>query len=100
MAKRAFVSARASPIGRLLKSLNRSVVRSMKYASSPTSMQVAVASVNCVLNVKPSVSKKWIDRWRSRTGMLTKSLRGVVGFVPAFLIVGTAVSVVLILISS
>lgn len=54
----------------------------MKYASSPTSIDVAVSSVNCLLNVKPSFAKNSIDRARSRTGMLTKSLRGFTGFVP------------------
>src|SRR5688572_27121311 len=68
----------------------------MKYASSPTSMQVAVGSVNCRLKVKPSASKKSMERCRSATGMLTKSFRGLIGFVPAFLIAGPAVCVAVI----
>ena len=79
---------RESPIGRLLKPVKRSLVSSMKYASSPTNMQVAVASVNCGLKLKPSVSKKSMERCKSLTGMLTNSLCGVVGLLPAFLMVG------------
>jgi hypothetical protein len=95
----AFVSDRASPIARLLKSANLSFVRSMKYASSPMSMQVAVASVNCGLKLKPSASKNSIERWRSFTGMLTNSLRGVVGVVPVFRMVGAVWVVVICLVS-
>src|SRR5687768_6124312 len=51
-------------------------------------MQVAVWSVNCVLKEKPSVSKKTIERCRSATGTLTKSLRGLVAFTAALVMVG------------
>jgi hypothetical protein len=51
-------------------------------------MQVADASVNCVLKVKSSASKKRMERCRSPTGMLTNSLRETVGRVPALVIVG------------
>jgi hypothetical protein len=54
-------------------------------------MQVALASVNCGLKVNPSASKKSIERCRSLTGMLTNSLRGVVGVVPVFRILGVLV---------
>src|SRR5215207_8522681 len=52
------------------------------------SIAVAVASVNCALKVKPSASKKSIERWRSFTGMLTNSLRGVAGLVPTLVSLG------------
>src|SRR5215207_7168397 len=52
------------------------------------SIAVAVASVNCALKVKPSASKKSIERWRSFTGMLTNSLRGVAGLVPTLVGLG------------
>src|SRR5215813_352837 len=38
-------------------------------------MQAALSSVNCRLNSKPSFAKNSIDRFRSRTGRLTKILR-------------------------
>src|ERR1051326_1078270 len=38
-------------------------------------MHAAFSSVNCGLNVKPSAEKKSFDFCRSRTAMLTKSLR-------------------------
>jgi hypothetical protein len=44
--------------------------------------------VNWVLKVKPSSSKKMIERCTSLTGMLTNSLRGVRGVVPALRMVG------------
>ena len=51
-------------------------------------VKTAVASVNCALKVKPSASKKSIERWRSLTGMLTNSLRGVAGLVPTLVSFG------------
>src|SRR5262249_12350154 len=49
--------------------------RSITYASSPTTMQAALSSVTCGLNEKPSVPKKSIDRFRSRTARLTNIFR-------------------------
>jgi hypothetical protein len=42
------------------------------------------------LKRKPSASKNVIERCTSLTGMLTNSLCGVAGVVPAFVIVGAA----------
>src|ERR1043165_961986 len=50
-------------------------VSSMKYASSLMTMHAAFSSVNCLLNVKPRLEKNSIDFVRSRTAMLTNSLR-------------------------
>ena len=53
--------------------------------SSPTIMQVAVSSVNCGLNVNPSLVKNAIDFFRSFTGRFTKILVAMAapsGFVP------------------
>ena len=93
-ANRAPVVVAGSLSGRSLKPVKRSWERSMKYASSPTSIAVAPASVNCVLKVKPRSSKNTMLFWTSCTGMLTNSLRGVAGFVPAFRMVGAGACVV------
>ena len=56
--------------------LKNGSVRSMTNASSLTTMQAALSSVNLGLNVKPSAEKNSIDLFRSRTGRLTNILRG------------------------
>jgi hypothetical protein len=45
-------------------------VRSITYASSLMTMQAALSSVNCLLNAKPSLPKKSMDRFKSRTARL------------------------------
>src|SRR5690606_33138241 len=49
--------------------------RSITYASSLTIMQAAFSSVNFTSYPKPSLEKNSIERFRSRTGRLTNSLR-------------------------
>src|SRR6478609_1408903 len=56
-------------------------------------MHVPVASVNCVLNAKPSDSKKVMERWTSATGRLTNSLCDVAGRVPALVMTGDGAGV-------
>src|SRR5919201_1016103 len=55
--------------------LKKGSVSSITNASSLTTMQAAFSSVNCGLNAKPSLRKKSIERFRSRTARLTNSLR-------------------------
>ena len=61
----------------VVKSLKRGSTSSITKASSLTIMQVAFSSVKCGLKVKPSRVKNSTDRFRSRTGRLTKILREV-----------------------
>src|SRR4051812_40367630 len=58
-----------------VKVLKNGSVRSITNASSLTIMQAALPSVNWALKPKPSLRKKSIERCRSRTARLTKSLR-------------------------
>jgi len=50
-------------------------LRSITKPSSLTIMQAAFSSVNCGLNPKPSLEKKFFDLCRSRTARLTKIFR-------------------------
>ena len=65
-----------SQICLLVKSAKRSRPSSITNASSETIMQVAVSSVKFGSNVNPSSVKKSTDRFRLRTGRLTKQLVG------------------------
>jgi hypothetical protein len=71
-ARMASVCVRASATFLLVKSLNRSATSSITNASSFTTMQVAVSSVNRWSNEKPSSVKNFTAPSRFPTGRFTK----------------------------
>src|SRR6478736_3732237 len=64
-----------SAIGSFENSANFSRLSSMTNACSPTSMHVAVSSVNIGLKLNPSCVKNAVLRSTSATGMFTNSMR-------------------------